>query len=259
MQPSVYGTNNAATLDALRTYPERLRAVAVVEGGIADAELEEMHRLGVRGAARQRTLPRRVGFDLARRLAERVAPLGWHLQFLIDISKSEGYAAQLASLPVDSVIVHEGELARPAALSLIGAMAATGRRSISCFLHRCASPQWRYSWCGLRQRNWFRPGFVPVNPPRFHRRSPRLPNEFFAISKPGDRRYVFGRHWPQVPILPLQPPNNQVRWAFSGTSIAAEVHPGFRPEKLAGFGGACSCCVLSGVECGRVLKVRTAL
>ena len=51
-----------------------------------------------------------VGFDLARLLAERVAPLGWHLQFLIDITKSEGYAAQLGDLPVHRVIDHMGHM-----------------------------------------------------------------------------------------------------------------------------------------------------
>lgn len=110
VQPSVYGTDNRATLDALRAYPGRLRGVAVVDAGISDEELQEMHRLGVRGLRINLLFRGGVGFELAERLAERIAPLGWHLQFLIDISQSEGYAAEVARLPVDSVIDHMGHM-----------------------------------------------------------------------------------------------------------------------------------------------------
>lgn len=110
VQPSVYGTDNRATLDALRHYPDRLRGVAVVDASISDEELHEMHRLGVRGLRINVLFRGGVGFELAHRLAERVAPLGWHLQFLIDISQSEGYAAEVARLPVDSVIDHMGHM-----------------------------------------------------------------------------------------------------------------------------------------------------
>lgn len=84
--------------------------MAVVDPSIPTSELEEMHGLGVRGLRVNVLYRGGVGFDLARRLAERVAPLGWHLQFLIDITRSEGYAAQLGSLPVDSVIDHMGHM-----------------------------------------------------------------------------------------------------------------------------------------------------
>jgi predicted TIM-barrel fold metal-dependent hydrolase len=49
IQPSVYGTDNAAMLDAMKADPQRLRGVAVVEPSISDAELKTMHALGVRG------------------------------------------------------------------------------------------------------------------------------------------------------------------------------------------------------------------
>lgn len=111
VQPSVYGTNNSATLDALRAQPERLRGVAVVGPEVSDAELAEMDRLGVRGV-RLNLLFSGAGLDftVAERLAERLAPLGWHLQVLIDISEFENFAARLSRLPVDIVVDHMGHM-----------------------------------------------------------------------------------------------------------------------------------------------------
>jgi predicted TIM-barrel fold metal-dependent hydrolase len=49
VQPSVYGTDNRAMLDAMAGEQHRMRGVAVVEETIADAELTRMHDAGVRG------------------------------------------------------------------------------------------------------------------------------------------------------------------------------------------------------------------
>ena len=110
VQPSVYGTDNRATLDALRSEPDRLRGVAVVDADVGDDDLQEMHRLGVRGLRFNLMFRGGVGFELAGRLAERIGPMGWHLQFLLDISEFDGFAARLEQLPVDSVIDHMGHM-----------------------------------------------------------------------------------------------------------------------------------------------------
>ena len=110
VQPSVYGTDNSATLDALRRYGDRLRGVAVVDENVDDFTLYEMHALGVRGLRVNVLFAGGVGLDRAERLAGRVAPLGWHLQFLIDISETPDFARRLAALPVDSVIDHMGHM-----------------------------------------------------------------------------------------------------------------------------------------------------
>src|SRR4030095_12544108 len=49
IQPSVYGTDNACTLDALQQLGPRARAVAVVDANISDAALDALHRQGGRG------------------------------------------------------------------------------------------------------------------------------------------------------------------------------------------------------------------
>src|SRR5215211_5920348 len=91
VQPSVYGTDNAAMLSALRTAGPGLRAVAVVQEDIAAGELESLNQAGV-----------------LRAIARRVAPFGWHIELLINLDHVEGFAATLADLPVPIVIGHMG-------------------------------------------------------------------------------------------------------------------------------------------------------
>ena len=49
-----------------------------------------------------------VQFDVARRLAERVRPLGWHVQFLMDIEEFPELDRLLDGYPVEVVIDHMG-------------------------------------------------------------------------------------------------------------------------------------------------------
>ncbi len=110
VQPSVYGTDNRATLDALRAHPEQFRGVAVVDPEVSDSDLQAMHDAGIRGLRINVLYRGGVGFSVARQLAERIAPMGWHIQFLIDISQTEDFAREIARLPVDSVVDHMGHM-----------------------------------------------------------------------------------------------------------------------------------------------------
>ncbi|SDV00764.1 amidohydrolase family protein [Pseudomonas mucidolens] len=49
IQPSFLGTDNHFMLDALRRYPQRLRAVAVVDVDVSEAQLDELAEAGVVG------------------------------------------------------------------------------------------------------------------------------------------------------------------------------------------------------------------
>jgi len=107
VQPSVYGTDNALISEALASRSFDLRAVAVVAADVTDRELEAMHTLGFRGI-RINTASATAGLRLedAARLAERIRPLGWHLQFYVDLRLMPEMEDALAKLQIDIVIDH---------------------------------------------------------------------------------------------------------------------------------------------------------
>jgi len=118
VQPSVYGTDNAAiehTLQSAQLMPEvqemELRAVAVVAPDVNDAELRRLHALGFRGV-RINIASGTQGLRLehAHALAERIAPLGWHLEFYADFHRHPDIGAVLAALPVTIVLDHFGRI-----------------------------------------------------------------------------------------------------------------------------------------------------
>jgi 2-pyrone-4,6-dicarboxylate lactonase len=107
VQPSNYGTDNRCMVAALTSGVFDFRGVAVVDEKIGDAEIEALHRAGVRGvrinlASKTPGLP----LDRAAGLAMRVKPLGWHLQFFVRISQFPSLEEVIARLPVACVIDH---------------------------------------------------------------------------------------------------------------------------------------------------------
>ena len=113
VQPSVYGTDNSAMLDAMKTDPQRLRGVAVVDPTIDDAELKTLDEAGVRGVRvnivdvkdrKPGTLP----MDMLRPLAERIAPLDWHMEFLMHADEFPDLDRAFADFPVPIVLGHLG-------------------------------------------------------------------------------------------------------------------------------------------------------
>jgi predicted TIM-barrel fold metal-dependent hydrolase len=112
VQPSIYGTDNRAMLDALAQDPARLRGVAVVPWDITPKELERLHAAGVRGV-RQNIVDLKDGkgvLPLAelRKLAGRIQPFGWHVEFLMHVDEFPDLDRQLADFPVDVVFGHLG-------------------------------------------------------------------------------------------------------------------------------------------------------
>lgn len=110
-QPSVYGTDNRAMLDAMARAPDRLRGVAAVDADVGDDELERLDGLGVRGL--RLNLVDKGGmplgsFDAVHGLAQRLAPMGWHIEFLVHVHEFPDLRATLGALPVDVVIGHLG-------------------------------------------------------------------------------------------------------------------------------------------------------
>jgi len=107
VQPSVYGTDNSCMVDTLRSGLHALRGIAVVEAGVSDSELADLHAAGVRGV-RINLASETEGLTLAdgERLAPRLKELGWHLQFYLDLPKMPEAADKLAKLKINIVIDH---------------------------------------------------------------------------------------------------------------------------------------------------------
>ncbi|GAB2971963.1 amidohydrolase family protein [Amycolatopsis acidiphila] len=110
VQATCHGADNSAMVDAVRASGGRARGVATVRPDIGERELRELDAAGVRG----------VRFNFVRRLvdaspkedlstiAEKIAPLGWHIVLYFesaDLPELEGF---FGSLPAPLVIDHMG-------------------------------------------------------------------------------------------------------------------------------------------------------
>jgi 2-pyrone-4,6-dicarboxylate lactonase len=79
-------TARAATLAALAAAGGRYRGIALVDDKVTDNELQVMHDAGIRGV--RFTFVAHLGgapdLTAVRRVIDRIRPLGWHVQFLLD-------------------------------------------------------------------------------------------------------------------------------------------------------------------------------
>jgi predicted TIM-barrel fold metal-dependent hydrolase len=107
-QPSIYGTDNSAMLDAVARIPDRARAVVAVAGNVSDAELESLHARGARGIRLNLDnvggLP--VELDEVPGLTKRIAALDWHVEFLFAGNELPGLLPLLRSLDAPVSIGH---------------------------------------------------------------------------------------------------------------------------------------------------------
>jgi len=110
VQPSVYGTDNRATMDAVKAMGDAFRAVVVVEPEIADRELAALDAAGARGVRFNLNNPGGLAVSAMAEVARRIAPLGWHIQVFADLNAHPELADTLARLPVATVIDHMGHL-----------------------------------------------------------------------------------------------------------------------------------------------------
>ena len=112
VQPSFYGTDNSAMLAAMKAAGPAFRGVAVIADAVTAHELETMHAAGIRGA-RLNIVDVREGkgqlpIERMARLADRIKPFGWHIEFLMHVDEFPDLDVMLSKLPVDVVFGHLG-------------------------------------------------------------------------------------------------------------------------------------------------------
>jgi predicted TIM-barrel fold metal-dependent hydrolase len=111
VQPSVYGTDNTAMLDALRSGLFQFRGVAVVRPDITDSELQSYNEAGVRGIrVNLSSATPGMTLDEACRMAPRLKALGWHIQFFLDLKAMADAEEKLGTLDITIVIDHFGRV-----------------------------------------------------------------------------------------------------------------------------------------------------
>jgi predicted TIM-barrel fold metal-dependent hydrolase len=179
VQPSVFGTDNRCLLDALEGSPDKLRGVAVVDADISDAELDQLSAAGVVGLRLNVLFRGGVSLDQIEALAQRIAPRGWHLQFLLDARDLPDLAPRLHRLPVDIVIDHMGHMPVSSGVN------HPGFRGLLKLVEsgRC--------WVKLSGANR-----ISVNGPPYNDTTPFA----HALIAANPERMVWGSDWPHVAI-----------------------------------------------------------
>ena len=109
--PSVHGTDNRITLEAIAGYGPNARGIAVVEADIPDAGLEVLDDGGIRGVRLNVLFGGGVGLHAFEMLVPKVRDLGWHIQLLIDVSQDMvDLAPLIRSCGIPVVVDHMGHM-----------------------------------------------------------------------------------------------------------------------------------------------------
>ena len=110
VQATCHGNDNRALLDALAHSNGRARGVASVAADVSHAELGRLHEAGVRGV-RFNFLKRLADFtprEVLMSIAERIAPLGWHVVVYFEAQDLPELWDFFTRLPTIVVVDHMG-------------------------------------------------------------------------------------------------------------------------------------------------------
>jgi predicted TIM-barrel fold metal-dependent hydrolase len=110
VQPSVYGTDNSCTLDAISRLGARARGVAVIDRSTSAGALDDMAAAGIRGVRLNFETAGESNPDAIRRglaaVAEQVRSRNWHVQFNTSLPVIAALREDFAALPFPVVIDH---------------------------------------------------------------------------------------------------------------------------------------------------------
>jgi len=110
VQATCHGKDNRALVDALQAAGDLARGVATVGEDIGEDELAALDKAGVRGV-RFNFLRRLADFtphEVLRRIADKVAPFGWHVVVYFEAPDFRELRPLFDSLPTKVVVDHMG-------------------------------------------------------------------------------------------------------------------------------------------------------
>lgn len=193
IQPSVYGADNRVMLKAMAEMGNRCRGVAVVEDSVSDAELENMHAAGVRGV-RINVVDVAEGKGVIpmaplKRLAERIKPFGWHVEFLMHADEFPNLDTLFADFPVEIVLGHLGYMRTDKGLGAPGFQAL--RRLM------------RAGRCWVKLTGPYR---ISVNETPY----PDVMPYAHALIDAAPERVIWGTDWPHVMVKSAMPNDGEL-------------------------------------------------
>jgi predicted TIM-barrel fold metal-dependent hydrolase len=110
--PSVYGTDNRATLEGIKFRGSTGRGVAVIDDKTSESDLDEMNKMGIKGIrvnlATSGVNDPSIGRKRLETAIERVKARGWHVQVYTNLPLLTTIKDVLASSPVPVVFDHFG-------------------------------------------------------------------------------------------------------------------------------------------------------
>ena len=110
VQATCHGADNRALVDAIAHSGGTARGVATVKRDVTDAELHRLHEAGVRGVRFNfvKRLVDSLPHDELKEIAQRIAPLGWHIVIYFVAEELEELSDFFLSLPAPLVVDHMG-------------------------------------------------------------------------------------------------------------------------------------------------------
>ena len=110
--PSVYGTDNSATLFGMKASGATARGVAVIDDKTSESDLDSMGKAGFRGVrlnlATGGTSDPNVGRQRFQTAVERMKNRGWHIQMYTNLAMISAIKDLVAAAPVTLVFDHFG-------------------------------------------------------------------------------------------------------------------------------------------------------
>lgn len=115
--PSSYGLDNRCALQGLADLGPDCRAVVCLAPTVTDEELAGLHAAGVRGVRLNLARGDSTPIEALDPIAQRIAPLGWHIQMMLTPEQLTVHADKLSALRIRLVIDHLARIPQDGGIS----------------------------------------------------------------------------------------------------------------------------------------------